>query len=275
MLRYLILLVFLLVPVDAWATVAQRIVSLGPINTENVFLLGAGDRLVGNTVYCVRPKEAADIEKVGTVMQVSVEKIISLKPDIVLTSGLTQPDQLKMLEASGIEILHFSQPDSFAQSCEQLLLLGETLGLRGRAETIIAELDKEIAAIQTRLAGLPRPRVLLQIGANPLYVSGNDSFMSDFIRLGGGTNPFAELSSGRINYERAIAANPEVIVIAMMGSETGIAAAEKKKWETLKVIKAVADNRVHMVDPNLACSPSPATFVEALKIIVGFIHPQL
>jgi iron complex transport system substrate-binding protein len=74
MLRYLILLVFLLVPVDAWATVAQRIVSLGPINTENVFLLGAGDRLVGNTVYCVRPKEAADIEKVGTVMQVSVEK---------------------------------------------------------------------------------------------------------------------------------------------------------------------------------------------------------
>ncbi|MBL0381404.1 MAG: ABC transporter substrate-binding protein [Desulfofustis sp. PB-SRB1] len=262
-------------PVDAWATVAQRIVSLGPINTENVFLLGAGDRLVGNTVYCVRPKEAADIEKVGTVMQVSVEKIISLKPDIVLTSGLTQPDQLKMLEASGIELLHFRQPVSFAQSCEQLLLLGETLGLRGRAETIIAELDKEIAAIQTRLAGLPRPRVLLQIGANPLYVSGNDSFMSDFIRLGGGTNPFAELSSGRINYERAIAANPEVIVIAMMGSETGIAAAEKKKWETLTVIKAVADNRVHMVDPNLACSPSPATFVEALKIIVGFIHPQL
>ena len=68
---------------------------------------------------------------------------------------------------------------------------------------------------------------------------------------------------------------PRVIVIAMMGSETGIAAAEKKKWETLTVIKAVADNRVHMVDPNLACSPSPATFVEALKIIVGFIHPQL
>ncbi len=65
----------------------QRIVSLGPINTENVFLLGAGDRLVGNTNYCVRPTEARNRAKIGSVMQISLEKILSLKPDLVLATG--------------------------------------------------------------------------------------------------------------------------------------------------------------------------------------------
>jgi iron complex transport system substrate-binding protein len=77
-----------------------------------------------------------------------------------------------------------------------------------------------------------------------------------------------------LGLRRRVAADPEVIIIAMMGSESGIAADEKKKWDKMKVIQAVKDNRVHIVNPDLACSPSPATFVEALRIIVGFIHPH-
>ncbi|MCI5149258.1 MAG: ABC transporter substrate-binding protein, partial [Candidatus Electrothrix sp. MAN1_4] len=80
----------------------QRIVSLGPINTENIYLLGAQDRLVGNTSYCVRPEAARGKIKVGSVMQFSLEKNLSLRPDLILATGLTSPTQIRKFEELGL-----------------------------------------------------------------------------------------------------------------------------------------------------------------------------
>ena len=238
------------------------------------FLLGAGERLVGNTIYCVRPSAAREKVKVGTVMQVSLEKIISLKPDLILTTGLTQQKQIIRLRQLGFRVVHFNQPKSFAESCEQFLELGRVLGLEEKAAMIIDQIQKEVDIIKHAVAGYKKPRVLLQIGAVPLYVSGADSFTGDYIELGGGINGIGTGISGKINYEQAIAADPEVIIIAIMGSETGVAAEEKIKWQKYTVISAVQTGRIHIVDPDLACSPSPATFLQALKIITGHLHPQ-
>ncbi|MCI5220091.1 MAG: ABC transporter substrate-binding protein, partial [Candidatus Electrothrix sp. LOE2] len=110
--RYLLFLSMLLclAPVAEQAeanTFPQRIVSLGPINTENVYLLGAEDRLVADTNYCVRPEAARSKEKIGSVMQVSIEKILSLRPDLNLATGLTQPQQLKKLRELGLRVEQF------------------------------------------------------------------------------------------------------------------------------------------------------------------------
>ncbi len=254
----------------------ERIISLGPINTENVYLLGAGDRLVGTTSYCVRPEAAKATEKIGSVMQVSVEKIISLTPDLVLATGLTSASQVALLRDVGLKVVRFDQPASFAASCAQFAQLGRLLGLENRAKAIIADSRRQIKVMVDRLVelGLPPQKVLMQIGADPLYASGRDSFTNDFIELLGSENAMGDRPSGRVNYEQVIAVNPDVILIGIMGSETGIAAVEQKKWHRIPVLKAVQDNRVHVLDPDMVCSPSPATFVETLKVILPLIYPK-
>ena len=253
----------------------QRIVSLGPINTENVFLLGAGDRMVANTNYCVRPKPAQDKEKIGSVMQVSIEKIIGLEPDLVLATGLTHTRQIKQLQSVGIRVVQFRQPASFAEICSQFLELGHLLGLKKQAERIVLQAKTEVEAIHNTVARLPKQKVFLQVGSQPLFSSVSSSFTNDFILLGGGVNIAREQKNGTTNYEKVIAKNPDVIIIAMMGSETGIAAQEKTNWQRISVINAVQTNRIHVINPNIACSPSPATFAETLAIMADLIHPEL
>jgi iron complex transport system substrate-binding protein len=95
----------------------------------------------------------------------------------------------------------------------------------------------------------------------------------DFIAIGGGVHISEQQSSSATSSEQVIADNPDVI-IAMMGSESGLAVHQKKNWMTMPVIKAVMDDRVHVLDPDLVCSPSPATFAKTLRLIAGLIHPN-
>ncbi|CAK8723923.1 Cobalamin-binding protein [Candidatus Electrothrix laxa] len=229
---------------------------------------------MGNSSYCVRPEAAKDKEKIGSVMQISIEKILSLRPDLVLATGLTQPQQLKKLRDLGLRVVQFQQPSSFTEICTQFRQVGELLGLEKRAEQVIREAEKKVAAVAVATAHLPRTKVFLQIGSRPLFGAAKDSFTHDFIALSGAENVIEEQQHGTVSYEKILMKNPEVIIIAMMGSETGIAQEEKKKWQGFP-ITAVQNNQVHVVSPDLACSPSPATFAETLSIIAGLIHPEL
>ncbi len=252
----------------------QRIISLGPINTENIFLLGAGDLLVANTSYCVRPEAAKSKDKIGSVMQIAIEKIIGLQPDLVLATALSRPQQLQQLQAAGIRVVQFNQPASFNDICTQFLELGKLLGREDKAKQIIARARKEVADLQRLTANLPARKVFLQVGAEPLFASVPTSFTNDFILLAGGINIAGKQTSGITNYEKVIAADPDVIIIAMMGSETGIAAKEQQKWMGIPVISAARQGRIHVISPDLICSPSPVTFVETLHTIAALIHPE-
>lgn len=253
----------------------QRVISLGPINTENVFLLGAGDRLVANTDYCVRPEAAQDKEKIGSVMQVSLEKIIGLQPDLVLATSLTGEKQLQKLKEAGIQVEQFTLSKSFDEICSQFLRLGRLLGLQDKAQVIVDQARERVENISAKVARFKPQRVFLQIGSQPLYGASPGSFTHDFITYGGGINVIEDQEKGTTNFEKIIAKNPDVIIISIMGSETGVAAKQKKNWMRFSVINAVQTGRVHYVNPNLACSPSPMTFTEALEIIASLIHPQL
>jgi iron complex transport system substrate-binding protein len=109
----------------------------------------------------------------------------------------------------------------------------------------------------------------------PLSGSIEKSFTHDFIELGGGTNVVGDQLMFDVDREKILAANPEVIIIAIMGSQGGLAAEEQRNWQRFAGLQAVRDNRVHTIDPDLVCSPSPATFIEALTTITGLIHPDL
>jgi iron complex transport system substrate-binding protein len=252
----------------------RRIVSLGPINTENIYLLGAQDRLVANTSYCIHPPAAREKVKIGSVMHFNIEQILSLQPDLILATGLTSPQQVAQLSASGVRVVHFHQPSSFASICDQFLELGKMLGLEAKAREIIAQAQAEVGAIQERVKGLPPRKVFLQVGANPLFASVEDSFTNDFIVLAGGINIAAGKREGRYNYEMVTAQNPDVIIVAIMGSEGGMGGREKGEWMRFTPISAVRNDQVFVVDPDLICSPSPMTFVKGLEKIARLIQPS-
>ncbi len=253
----------------------ERIISLGPTNTENVYLLGAEDRLLANTSYCIRPEAAKMKEKIGSVMQISIEKILSLQPDLVLATDLSPPQQLEKLRSLGLNVVQFHQATSFDDICTQFITLGRLLGLEQRAHTIVSEARAKVAAVTREVAGLPIEKVFLQIGSQPLVGALQHTFTDDFIVLGGGANIIDDQLSGTTNDEKVLAENPDTIIIAIMGNETGLAGKEQERWRNIPVIKAVRDGRVHIIDPDLVCSPSPATFAEALAIISRLIHPEL
>lgn len=243
----------------------QRIVSLGPINTENVFLLGAGDRLVGSTIYCTRPEAARQTAKVGSVMEISVERVLSLNPELVLATSLTPPKLVDTLRSLGLRVVQFRQAETFADLCVQVQQLGVLLHREEEAERIVTEAHKRVDIITRNVAGLPAQKVFLQIGTRPLFASTPGSFTNDYIRLGNGINIAGQQQSGLIGYEKVLARDPDVILLALMDDASGVAAREMKKWQAFTSLTAVRTKRIHLLDPDLVCSPSPLTFARSWK----------
>lgn len=246
-----------------------RIISLGPTITEEIYLLGVQERLVGNTTYCRKPPEAEMKEKVGTITEINIEKIVSLRPDIVLATSLTNAKAKGKLKELGINVTEFSYAKSFNEMCRDFKRLGEIVGKEKEAEDVIKEAERKIEIIRKKVSSLARPKVFMQIGSSPLYTVNRDSFLNDFIEMAGGENIAASSPSGIYSREIVIKQNPDIIIITTMGI-TG--EEEKKKWERFRTLNASKTKRIYIIDSERFCSPTPVSFVEGLEEMAGIIH---
>lgn len=249
----------------------QRIISLGPAITEELYLLGVGDRIVANTVYCKRPSDAEKKEKVGTVIKVDLEKIVKLKPDLVLATSLTDRKQLQIMKNLRINVIEIPTARNFQDICGNFLKLGELVGKRKEAEKIIEEVKIKVGSIREKTKHLPRQKVIVQVGAKPLYVATKRYFVDDFIEFSGGINIAGDSETGLYSREKVLKQNPDVIIIVAMGI---IGEKEKETWQKYKTLNSVRNNRIYIVDSYRFCSPTPVTFVETLEEIVKILHPE-
>lgn len=247
----------------------QRIVSLVPNITEELHLLGVQDCIVGVTVYCQRPPEAQSKEKVGAVIEVNVEKILSLQPDLVIASPLTDHKQIQKLREVGVRVEIFQAPQDFKDLCNGFLELSCLVGREKKAREIIKQATGELEAITGKVRGLLRPQVFIQIGANPLVTAGRDSFIDDFVAFAGGVNIAGDLKTGVYSREEVVKRNPDIILIAKMGMA---GEREKDAWVKYKTIRAVKERKIYTVDPYRFCSPTPLSFVETVKELMRLFH---
>lgn len=249
----------------------HRIISLGPAITESIFLLGLENRLVGVTQYCEKPPQAREKEKVGNVIDVNTEKIMTLKPDLVLATSLTNLKSVDKLKSSGIRVVKFPSPRDFEELCEQFLELGRITGRERTAERIIEAVKARVSLLKEKVNGLPKPRVFVQVGAKPLFTVTGDSFINDFIRFAGGINIARDLRSGLFSREEVLRNNPDIVIIVTMGIS---GEQEKETWLRYPTLKAVRENRIFIMDSYKLCSPSPVSFVETLEEMIGILHPE-
>jgi iron complex transport system substrate-binding protein len=250
----------------------ERIISLGPSVTEMLYLLGVEDRIVGVTTYCERPASAKKKEKVGTTMEINLEKIVSLNPDLVISTSLTNPQAEEKLKKLGIRVIKMRSPEHYYQLFDQFLELGRILGKEERAKVIIEECKRKIKDIKEKTKLFHPPRVVIQVGARPLWLAPKNSFINDFIELAGGKNVGPDGRIGICSREEVFHQDPEVIIITTMGIK---GEEEKKLWEKYKTISAVKTHRIYIFDSYKLCSPTPVSLLETLKELVKIFYPDL
>lgn len=246
-----------------FAQTHKRIISLAPSLTQSLYYLNAQDKLVGRTNYCVAAEED-NVPIVATAVTLNMEKAISMKPDLVLVLGLTDAQDIKTLRKFGIEVEVFDSPRSFNDICDQFIQLGNVVGKSEKAKQIVEESKAKISNIQKQRAGKPSPNIFFQVGSNPLFTVTPNTFMDDFITIMGGKNISSELTKGIIGREFVVAKNPDYIFICTMGVATD---QETKVWESYTSINAVKNNRLFTIEADIACQPTPITFVETIEVM--------
>ena len=258
---------------DTFGPPVKRIISLGPVVTKMIYMLGGEAKLIANTTYCVEPPAAIHKEKIGTVMQINIERIISLQPDMVIASSLTRQKQLGILRRHGVRAIRLNNPKNFSEICDVAARLGEMVGKTKKSGEIISAAQKKVETIRQAVIGLKKRSVFIQIGLKPLHTTTQKTFINEYISYSGGINIAENETSGIYSREKVLDQNPDVILIATMGSSKKSGEMEKTRWMGFSSLKAAANHEIHVLDPEIVCSPTPVIFAKGLKEIAALIHP--
>ncbi len=253
--------------------IPNRIISLAPSITENLFLLGVGKKIVGNTTYCDFPEEAKKIEKVGTYIQPNIEKIVSLFPDIIFIPKEGMKKELIFkIQKLGLSIFVFDVEHDLDSLLKNFNILAKIVGKEKEGKKITEECKSRLTKIMQKTKKIKsRKKVFWQINAPVIMTSSGSTLQGNILKLAGAIN-IAE--SSKINYpryskEEVIKQNPDVIMIIDMGV---ITQDEINKWKKYKNIKAVRENKLFAIDANLVSRPVPTRFVEAVEKIYEIVY---
>jgi iron complex transport system substrate-binding protein len=247
---------------------AQRIVSLAPGATAMLFAAGAGDRVVGTSAYSDEPPAAQKIERIGDARSVDLERILALRPDVVVVwTGGTSPNQIARLQQVGLRIYHHdvTRLDQIADSLRRLGVLTAT---EQPARAAADALATRIAALRARYraGSSASATVLIQIWDRPIYTVGRDEILSDVIHLCGYRSAYEDLSdaSPAVTIESVLARDPDIILA--LSSDQASGQDWLRQWQAFGSMKAVRNARViAWSDPRLpAMGPGIVDAAEAL-----------
>jgi iron complex transport system substrate-binding protein len=258
---------------------AERVVSLAPSNTEILFALGAGDKVVGRDEFSDYPEEAKAIESVGGSMgEYSLEAIVALKPDLVLAAEINSPELVKSLEELGITVYYLSNPKTLEGLYTNIEIVAT---LTGRDATKLTDsLKARVAAVDEKIAPLSaRPTVFYEIDAtdpSKPYTAGVDTFINLLINRAGGAN-FTEVAGitdpyPQVGLETLLVTQPNIILLgdAMWGT-TPESVAARPGWDALD---AVQSGNIFPFDDNLLSRPGPR-MIDGLEALAKLLHPDV
>lgn len=255
------------------ATRPTRIVSIGPSNTEFLFALGAGDRVVGVDDFSDQPAAAVKMEKIGGV-KVNVEKVVTLKPDLVISVKFSD-GTIERIAGAGIPVL-VVDPQSIGDVSRTAILLGRAVGADG--DKLAASLDEKLAQVKQKIAtSTSKPRVFHEVDASDPakpFTVGPGSYIHDLITIAGGVNVAASTGSAypQLSLEEIVRADPEVIILgdADYGT-TPDQVAVRPGWAGLTAVK---NKRVFPIADSLVSRPGPRVG-DAAEAYAKLLHPEL
>jgi iron complex transport system substrate-binding protein len=255
----------------------SRIVSLVPAATEMLFALGVGAHVVGVSSFDRFPPEVAAIPRVGALLDPDVERILSLRPDLVIVYG-TQKDLRTQLARAQVAIYPYSHA-GLADVTETIRRLGEQVGAAGTARTLASSIEARIAAVRARTAGLTAPRTLVVFGRDSfslrgIYASGGVGFIHDMVTAAGGTNVLADMKREAVQAttELVLVRRPDIIIeLRADPIDPATEARELRTWAALSSVPAVRNGRVHIVADPRTVIPGPRV-AEGVELLFRVLH---
>jgi iron complex transport system substrate-binding protein len=253
----------------------KRIVSMAPNLTEILFTLGLREEIVGVTDFCDYPEAALTKQRIGGFVNPSIEKIVSLKPDLIL--GIrdgNRMDTVHRLSDLGFSV-YVVDPMGFDGIIKTIENIGEVVRKREKSKEIIRKITKKKEVVVRLTQSLPRRKVFFQVGFSPIVTVGRGSLGDDLIRLAGGRS-ISENESGSYpvyGVETILSKAPEVIILSSMDSKRDYLNL-MKMWQSWKELPAVKMNAIYVIDSNLVDRPTPRV-VEGLEAMAGMIHPEI
>jgi iron complex transport system substrate-binding protein len=259
-------------------TSPRRLISLAPSTTEQLFAIGAGDRVVGVTTYDNYPPQVQKIARVGgyVAQSLSLEKILSLKPDLVLSRGDIQRPIIEALERLGLPVLAM-EPKDFDDVYATMMLLGRLTNHTAQAAQVVAEMQQRVARVRQQVAAIPasqRVTVFYKAYDEPLITAGPSTFIGHLIDMAGGRNIFADVHEGypQVSTEEILRRNPAVILGPRRhGIQLPDALSlQHPGWQHLAAVK---QHRLHWLDDDLVSRPGPR-LAEALEAVARALYPE-
>lgn len=249
---------------------AERIISLAPHVTEQLFAIGAGGKIVGAVDYSDYPEQAKLIPRVGGYSRLDLERILALKPDLIVgwSSG-NNAQQLERLEEMGMRVYR-SEPRRLDDIAAGMLKLGELAGVTQQAEEQVVKFRHKVETLREAAGGKPEQTVFYQIWNRPLMTVNGEHLINEVITLCGGKNIFAELPvlTPKVSEEAVIAANPEVIIASGMGRERPEWLDEWRRWPQMEAVKS---ERLYVIDPSIIQRATPR-LLEGAEVMCGMIR---
>lgn len=258
-----------------------RIVSLVPSLTETLFAIGAGPSVVGVGTFDSFPPEVMKLPRVGALLDPDVERILSLKPDLVITYG-SQTALEAQLARANIRTYSYRH-GGIAEVFESIKGVGRASGHAAEADALVSRLTGQLNALRARVKDRPRPKTLLVVDRQPgslrgMYASGGVGFLHDMLQAAGGDNVFADVKKESVqpSTETLLTRAPQVIIEVRAEGliQPAAVAAERNVWGTLAGIPAVRDGRIHFLSGSHLVVPGPR-LIQGAEDFARVLHPDL
>jgi len=262
---------------------AQRIVSLVPAVTEMLFAIGAGQQVVGVSSYDHFPPEVEKLPKVGALLDPDTERILSLRPDLVVVYG-SQTDTEARFKKAGIPVFNYRHGanEAILGTFDTITALGATTGHDAQAREVVVRITGGLDRVRMRVAGLSRPRTMLVIGRQPgtlqgMFVAGGSGFLNEMLEIAGGQNVFEDVKreSAQPSSETLLQRAPDVLIELRAPQPAGdYPAGDLDVWKTLASIPAVRDRQVHLLVGDFVVVAGPR-LAEGAEAIARTLHPDV
>jgi iron complex transport system substrate-binding protein len=253
----------------------QRIVSLAPGITETLYALGLDDKIAGVTTFCDWPAAARTRPRIGGFTNPSIEKIVSLKPDLIIaTADGNRKDTVLQLERLELSV-YVTNPSDTNGILRSILHIGEITNREKDAGILVEKLQKRLNNITVQISHKKKPRVFFQIGLEPVVTAGKGTLINEVIERAGGVNIAGHdvARYPRYSAEGIMGASPEIILFAPMINDKEFTMV-KSFWQKFEGIPAVKNNKIYPIKTDLISRASPR-IVDAIEKMALIFHPEI
>lgn len=250
----------------------ERIITIAPNITEAIYALGKGGNLVGRSDYDDYPTEVSGVASIGSLLKPNIEKIVELKPDVVIASTHFDKAVVKKLEDLNIKVLVLYGEENFEGVYDTMSKLGQVVNASGKAQSIISEMKKKVADIISKVKDAKKPTVYYVVGFGKSgdFTAGKDTFIGNMIEIAGGKNAADDSIGWKYSVEKLVEKDPDILICSkFFDTKKGIEVSTG-----YKDLKAVKNGKLLEVDDNTITRQGPR-LAEGLEAMAKLIHPEL